>query len=104
MASCIHIDGESQLGGESSFFVNWPVKHNHPKRIKTDSENAQNTPMSLRDDPELVHLPILPSQMISVARKAANNDSSVPVIGGDPQTLLSSDIKCIDRNLWVSIL
>jgi two-component system, NtrC family, sensor kinase len=38
-----YIDVESQLGRGSTFFVNLPVKQDHPKRRKTDLENTQNT-------------------------------------------------------------
>jgi len=38
-----YIDAESQLGRGSTFFVNLPVKQDHPKRRKTDLENTQNT-------------------------------------------------------------
>ncbi len=37
-----YIDVESQLGKGSSFFVNLPVNHDHPKRRKGDSENNQD--------------------------------------------------------------
>jgi len=37
-----YIDVESQLGKGSSFFINLPVNHNHPKRRRDDSEDTQN--------------------------------------------------------------
>jgi len=38
-----YIDVESQSGKGSSFFINLPVKQDHPKRRKVDSENNWNT-------------------------------------------------------------
>ncbi len=38
-----YIDVESQWGKGSSFFINLPVKQDHPKRRKSDSENNQYT-------------------------------------------------------------
>ena len=37
-----YIDVESQLGKDSSFFINLPINQDHPKRRKNDLENNQS--------------------------------------------------------------
>jgi two-component system nitrogen regulation sensor histidine kinase GlnL len=39
-----YIDVESRVGKGSSFFINLPVNHEHPKRRKSDLENNLNIP------------------------------------------------------------
>ncbi len=45
-----YIDVESQLEKGSSFFINLPIRQNHPKGKMRNSEDSQNTPTALRNE------------------------------------------------------